>query len=132
MASVNRLIRAHLPMAKYEEVSIVISVNPRFWVSGDPVTNYGWINNFSTDERQIQNIGPFTLRAGEEYEVFVAYNVGQGNDPLNSITATKDLSINSQILHDINFDVNNVPVELSSFTATSEFGKVALNWTTST
>jgi len=107
-------------------------VNPRFWVSGDPVTNYGWINNYSSDLRQIQNIGPFTLKAGEEYEVFVAYNVGQGNDPSNSITVTKDLSINSQILYDINFYVNNVPVELSSFSATSEFGKVTLNWTTST
>jgi hypothetical protein len=107
-------------------------VNPYFWYSGDPVTDVGWINTYPTDQRQMQNIGPFTLKAGEDYEVFVAYVVGQGSDALNSISVTKDLSINSQILYDINFDVNNVPVELSSFTATSEFGRVTLNWTTST
>ncbi|MBK9097381.1 MAG: T9SS type A sorting domain-containing protein [bacterium] len=107
-------------------------VNPFFWLSGDPVTNTGWINNSTIDQRQMQNIGPFTLKAGEEYEVFVAYVVGQGSNALNSITVTKDLSISSQILYDLNFDANNVPVELSSFTAVSEFGKVKLHWTTST
>jgi len=107
-------------------------VNPYFWYSGNPVTNYGWISTYIGDKRQMQNIGPFTLKAGEEYEVFVAYVVGQGSDALNSITVTKELSINSQILYDLNFDANNVPVELISFTATSEFSRVKLNWSTST
>ncbi|GBD86102.1 hypothetical protein BMS3Abin03_00011 [bacterium BMS3Abin03] len=107
-------------------------VNPMFWYSGDPVTNYGWINITPVDQRQMQNIGPFTLEAGKEIEIFAAYVVGQGNDALNSITITKGLAENSQILYDLNFDANNVPVEITSFTATSESGKVTLNWTTAT
>ena len=107
-------------------------VNPMFWYSGDPVTNYGWINITPVDQRQMQNIGPFTLEAGKEIEIFVAYVVGQGNDALNSITVTKGLAENSQILYDVNFYANGVPVELTSFTATSESGKVTLNWTTAT
>ena len=27
-------------------------VNPFFWYSGDPVTNYGWINTYPGDQRQ--------------------------------------------------------------------------------
>jgi len=108
------------------------TVDPLFWYSGDPVTNVGWINTDSTDQRQMTNTGPFTLEVGKEINIFVAYIVGQGTDPLNSITVTKGLSDNSQILYDVNFDVNSVPVELTSFTSTSKSGKVTLNWTTAT
>jgi hypothetical protein len=105
-------------------------VNPMFWYSGDPVTDIGWINTYATDQRQMPNIGPFTLEAGREIEIFVAYVVGQGNDPLNSVTVAKDLAIYPQILYDLNFDINNVPVEITSFTAKSQSGKVFLNWST--
>ena len=64
-------------------------VNPYFWYTGDPVINYGWINTYIWDQRQMQNIGPFTLEQGKEVEVFVAYIVGQGTDALNSITEAK-------------------------------------------
>jgi hypothetical protein len=67
-------------------------VNPMFWYSGDPVTNYGWINITPTDQRQMQNIGPFTLEEGKEIEVFVACAVGQGNDALGSITEVKNIA----------------------------------------
>lgn len=83
-------------------------VNPLFWFSGDPVTNYGWINTFANDQRQIQNIGPFTLNAGEEYEVFAAYCVGQGTDALSSVTEGRFVAEISSILHDCNFLTNCV------------------------
>jgi hypothetical protein len=67
-------------------------VNPMFWYSGDPVTDYGWINITPTDQRQMQNIGPFTLEEGKEIEVFVACAVGQGSDALGSITEVKDIT----------------------------------------
>jgi hypothetical protein len=105
-------------------------VNPMFWYSGDPVTDVGWINIYPTDQRQMPNIGPFTLETGKEIEIFAAYVVGQGNDALNSVTVAKDLAIYPQILYDLNFDVNNVPVELTSFTAETQSGKVFLNWST--
>jgi len=83
-------------------------INPMFWYSGDPVNNYGWVNNTPRDQRQIQNIGPFTLKIGEEYEVFVAYNVGQGTDAFTSITEAKNISAVSGVLYNSNFDTTSV------------------------
>jgi hypothetical protein len=83
-------------------------VNPLFWYSGDPVTNYGWINIEPRDQRQMQNIGPFTLVAGEEYEIFVAYSVGQGTDALSSITEVKDISMIAGVLYSSNFDTSTI------------------------
>jgi len=79
-------------------------VNPMFWYSGDPVTNYGWINTTPTDQRQMQNIGPFTLQAGKEIEVIIAYTVGQGTDALASITEVKNIANISQELFVCNFE----------------------------
>lgn len=83
-------------------------VNPYFWYSGDPVANYGWINTYPWDQRQMQNIGPFTLVAGEEYEIIVAYNVGQSTDALSSITEVKTIAGISGVLHNSNFDTTSV------------------------
>ncbi len=91
-------------------------VNPMFWYSGDPVTNYGWINIIPTDQRQMQNIGPFTLEEGKEIEVFVAYAVGQGTDALTSITEAKSISIQSQGLYDLNLDPEGLPVWVEELT----------------
>ncbi|NWG27489.1 MAG: T9SS type A sorting domain-containing protein [Ignavibacteriaceae bacterium] len=83
-------------------------VNPFFWLSGDPVTNIGWINNSPIDQRQMQNIGPFELEAGEEYNVFVAYSVGQGTNALSSITEGRSVAEISNILYGCNFLTNCV------------------------
>jgi hypothetical protein len=80
------------------------SIDTRFWYSGDPVTNVGWINTGPTDQRQMTNVGPFTLRQDEEIEVFVAYVVGQGSDRLNSITVARNISDIAQTIYDSNFD----------------------------
>ena len=82
-------------------------VNPLFWYSGDPVSNYGWINTYFWDQRQMQNIGPFTLELGKEVEVFVAYIVGQGTDALSSITEAKNISVIAGVLHNSNFDTSS-------------------------
>jgi len=79
-------------------------VNPFFWYSGDPVADYGWINIYTADQRQMQNVGPFTLEQGKEIEIFIAHVIGQGNDPLSSISETKNLANISQELYDCNFD----------------------------
>ncbi len=83
-------------------------VNPFFWYSGNPVTNYGWISTFIGDKRQMQNIGPFSLKEGEEYEIFVAYSVGQGVDALTSISEVKNIAVISDVLYDNNFDTSTV------------------------
>ena len=65
-------------------------VNPLFMYSGDPVTQFGWINTFPTDQRTMANTGPFTLKENEPVDVWTAYVVGRGNDALNSITKMRE------------------------------------------
>jgi hypothetical protein len=83
-------------------------VNPMFWYSGDPVTDYGWINVGPRDQRQMQNTGPFTLEKGKEFEIFVAYIVGQGTDYLTSITEAKTTAGIAGVLYKSNFDTTSV------------------------
>jgi hypothetical protein len=83
-------------------------VNPMFWYSGDPVSDYGWICIDPSDQRQMQNIGPFTLEKGKEYEIFAAYTVGQGPDALNSITEGKAIAEICSVLYECNFETSCV------------------------
>jgi hypothetical protein len=80
------------------------TVDPMFWYSGNPVTNYGWINITPEDQRQMQNMGPFKLTKGDEQEVFVSYAIGQGSDALASIDEAKYVSDFSHVFHEINFN----------------------------
>ena len=86
-------------------------VNRLFWYSGNPVENYGWINTYPTDQRQMQNVGPFTLEIGEEYEILVAYSVGQSTDALSSVTESKRISEFTGRLYAANFDATMVSVK---------------------
>lgn len=95
------------------------SVDPRFWYSGDPVEDIGWLNNFPTDQRQMTNVGPFQLKAGEEIEVVVAYVVGQGTDQINSITVAREIDDGAQFVFDGNF---RAPVPPPSIEVTVESG----------
>ena len=83
-------------------------VNPMFWYSGDPVVNYGWINVGPRDQRQMQNTGPFTLEKGKEFEVFVAYVVGQDADALSSVTESKNIAGIAGVLYKSNFDTSSI------------------------
>jgi hypothetical protein len=83
-------------------------INPMFWYSGDRVNNYGWINNAPRDQRQLENVGPFTLEKGKEFEIFVAYVVGQSTDWLTSITESKNISGIAGVLYNSNFDTTSV------------------------
>ncbi len=79
------------------------SIDNRFWYSGDPVTSTGWLNTNATDQRQMQNTGPFELVRDQELEIVVAYIVGQGTDPLNSVTEARRISEGAQFVFDNNF-----------------------------
>jgi hypothetical protein len=83
-------------------------VNPMFWYSGDPVSDYGWICIDTSDQRQMQNIGLFNLETGKEFEVFIAFVVGQGTDALTSITETKNIAGIAGVLYNSNFDTTSV------------------------
>ncbi len=92
-------------------------VDPRFWYSGDPVNEIGWINTTESDIRQMSNTGPFILRKGVEQEIVAAYVVGQGNNPLNSITVAQQIDDGAQYIFDHNFVAPSPPPPVS---ATSE------------
>ena len=65
-------------------------VNPRLWFSGDPVTNVGWISDQNRDTRNLVSTGPFELEKNKPQEIIIAYVIGRGNDPLNSVTVTRE------------------------------------------
>ena len=84
------------------------TLNKKFWFSGNPVTNYGWINTLEGDFRQMLSTGPFKLEAGKPVEIFLAYMVHQGTNPLNSVTKVKEISNYANGLFNSNFDSSYV------------------------
>ncbi|NOX66447.1 MAG: T9SS type A sorting domain-containing protein [Chlorobi bacterium] len=86
-------------------------VNPVFMYSGDPVTQYGWINKMGFDQRIMVNSGPYTLEPNEPIEIIAAYVVGRGNTSLESVNVTKKLAKNALGFYSTNFAY--VPVGVS-------------------
>jgi hypothetical protein len=85
------------------------SVNPTFWYSGNPVTDYGWLFTTATDVRQMQNTGPFTLEVGKPIDIVVAYIVARGSDSKNSVTLAKNISTFAKFIYDRNFSTAPPP-----------------------
>jgi hypothetical protein len=96
------------------------STDRRFWFSGDPVTGTGWINTLNEDVRQMTNTGPFVLKKNEENEIVVAYVVGQGNSPLNSIDVARAIDDGAQEIFDQNFLAPQPPPPVEPILATGE------------
>jgi len=86
-------------------------VNPFYWYSGDPESDYGWINIGAHDHRMVVSTGPFTLQENKPITIIVGYTIGQGIDPLNSVTEGKIASEFVQQFYQSNFDYNILPVE---------------------
>ncbi|MBU2445747.1 MAG: T9SS type A sorting domain-containing protein [Bacteroidetes bacterium] len=68
------------------------NVNSKFMYSGDPVTNIGWINSGTDDQRMMVNTGPFKLETGKPQDIIIAYTVGRGTDALNSISVARNIT----------------------------------------
>ncbi|WKZ68913.1 MAG: T9SS type A sorting domain-containing protein [Melioribacteraceae bacterium] len=66
------------------------NVNPYLWYSGDPVTQTGWINNYTTDQRQLLNTGKFDLVKEQPVDIIVAYTAERGMNSFNSIDLTRE------------------------------------------
>lgn len=79
------------------------TIDNKFWYSGDPVTNTGWINTNPTDQRQMSNTGPFQLEKGKPVNIIAAYVVGRGTDALNGITLARLYDVTAQLIFDSNF-----------------------------
>jgi hypothetical protein len=96
------------------------NVDPRFWYSGNPVTNVGWINTSPTDQRLMLNTGPFRLEAGKPVTVVAAYVVGRGSDAINSITIAKKIDNFAQFIYDNNFKAPPTPPAVQPVVSTSD------------
>jgi hypothetical protein len=84
------------------------TLNNKFWYSGNPITQIGWLHNSPGDVRQMQNIGPFKLKAGKPVEIFLAYTVGRGINALNSLSVANSISNTSLELFNANFDTSSI------------------------
>ncbi|MBS4029408.1 MAG: T9SS type A sorting domain-containing protein [Ignavibacteriales bacterium] len=69
------------------------SIDSTYWYSGDVTTapGYGWVYAISSDMRQMQNIGPFTLQKDTQVDIIVAYIVARGTDARNSVAVGKTM-----------------------------------------
>ena len=86
-------------------------VNPLYWYSGDPESDIGWICTIDADYRLLVHTGPFVLEENKPITIIVGYTIGQGIDPLNSVTVGKEVSAFVQQFYQSNFDDNILPVE---------------------
>jgi len=96
-------------------------VNPLYWYSGDPETDYGWLNNGPTDQRMVVHTGPFSLEVDKPITIIVGYTIGQGDSALNSVTVGKDASAFVQQFYQSNFNDNILPVEDEQYLIVDEF-----------
>jgi len=96
-------------------------VNPLYWYSGDPESDYGWINNYAYGQRMLVHTGPFSLEENKPITIIVGYTIGQGIDPLNSVTVGKEVSAFVQQFYQSNFDDNILPVEEENNLIVDEF-----------
>ncbi len=83
-------------------------INKKFVFSGDPISQVGWFCNTRFDPRQIVSTGIFQLEYNKPVDIIVAYLVGKGNSPLNSISVARNYSDSIQASYESNF-VNILP-----------------------
>ncbi len=96
------------------------SVNPVYWFSGDPVTEIGWIDIRSLDDRKFSSTGPFKLEKDKPIEIILALIVGRGSDALNSITKARDnvlIAINEyeNNFYNLTYKINSTIDPLSGY-----------------
>lgn len=96
-------------------------VNPLYWYSGDPEAKTGWLNTRGSDYRIVVNTGPFDLYENDPVTIIVAYTIGRGNSPENSVTVAKLQSQFVQQFYQSNFNNNLVSVEDETLKIPSEF-----------
>jgi hypothetical protein len=105
-------------------------VDPRFFYSGDPYRNIGWIQTTAADERLMANTGMFRLRPFVDTAIIVAaYVVGRGTSATSSIEEAKRISDFAQFIYDQNFRAASPPPAPKVIVKTTE-NSIDLIWPT--
>jgi hypothetical protein len=99
----------------------------RYQVSGDPVTNTGWLDDTPGDRRLFLTAGPFTMFPNDSQEVVAAIIIGQGADRLSSITDLRNKDDAAQLAFDTDF-VLPPPVPPPTDRADPMSGGIHLTW----
>jgi hypothetical protein len=87
----------------------------KFPLSGNPVSNIGWLPNNNRPALRPQNIkflastGPFTFAPSDTQEIFCAYIIAQGNDYLNSVSLLKNYDAVIKETYELNFKIPGPP-----------------------
>jgi len=77
----------------------------KYYCSGDPVTNSGWVDSAPADRRLMLSTGPTTLYPGDENTVVVGLVLGSGRERLGAISAVRYNDIFAQGAFDTNFEI---------------------------
>lgn len=83
----------------------------KYFVSGDPVEGSGDIDVSPADRRLMLTTGPFEFDPGDSTEVVCAVVVGQGGDPISSITVMRQIDIVAQKIYDAFFETAAPPAK---------------------
>ena len=106
------------------------TIDPRYWYSGDPLSNggwgFGWLNSSPSDQRILINNGPFTLEENKPIDIVVCYLVGRGYDELNSISVMKNISADA--IHIYNSNFTDIPTEVEDQSAIITEFKLSQNF----
>ena len=98
-----------------------------FNVSGDPVTNRGFLDSAPSDRRLMLSSGPFTMAPGDEQEVVVGIVVAQGTSRLASVALMKCFDAAVQAAYDVNFNLPSPPNN-PVVSITPRDGEVFIKW----
>ena len=110
-------------------INAVTNQPTTFNVSGDPVTNTGWLDSSPSDRRLMLSSGPFTMAPGESQDVVVGIVIAQGTSRLASVALMKCFDEAVQAAYDVGF---NLPSPPNSPVAkiTARDGEVFIHWDT--
>lgn len=100
-----------------------------FVLAGDPVAGTGWLDDQGNDRRFMMSSGPFDMAPGDTQEVVTAVLVGQGSNPLNSITVLRSIDVAAQTVFDLNFDIPPPPPSPTVYARGGD-GFIDLSWGT--
>ena len=110
-------------------INAVTGLPTKFNVSGDPVTNTGWLDSSPSDRRLMLSSGPFTMAPGETQEVVVGIVVAQGSSRLASVALMKCFDAAVQAAYDASFNLASPPNGPVA-NITPRDGEVFIRWDT--
>ncbi len=68
-----------------------LSNGSKYMYPGDPVTGTGDLDRNSSDRRMFATFGPFDFAPNDTQQIIIKIGVGQGDDPLSSLTSLKEV-----------------------------------------